>query len=71
MGNQVCPICEEGLLAVREGFNQTEYKGTEGSVLYFYEKCEACGSEQVDALLSAKNKNLMIAFRKEIDGLLV
>ena len=70
MENKVCPICEEGVLTIREGRNETEYKGVNGSVRFFYEECNVCGSEQADAALSLKNKRLMIAFRKQADGLL-
>lgn len=70
MESKVCPICEEGVLTIREGCNETEYKGVKGSVRFFYEECDACGSEQADASLSLKNKRLMIAFRKRADGLL-
>jgi HTH-type transcriptional regulator/antitoxin MqsA len=71
MENKVCPICEEGVLIIREGRNETEYKGVKGSVRFLYEECNVCGSEQADAALSLKNKRLMIAFRKQVDGLLM
>jgi HTH-type transcriptional regulator/antitoxin MqsA len=70
MESKVCPICEEGVLTTREGCNETDYKGVKGSVRFFYEECDVCGSGQVDASLSLKNKRLMIAFRKQVDGLL-
>lgn len=70
MESKVCPICEEGVLTIKEGCNETEYKGVKDSVSFFYEECDACGSEQVNAALSLKNKRLMIAFRKQVDGLL-
>lgn len=70
MENKVCPICEEGVLTIREGCNENEYKGVNGSVRFFYEECNVCGSEQADASLSLKNKRFMIAFRKQVDGLL-
>jgi HTH-type transcriptional regulator/antitoxin MqsA len=70
MESKVCPVCEEGVLMIREGYNETEHKGVKDSVLFFYEECDACGSEQADASLSLKNKRLMIAFRKQVDGLL-
>lgn len=70
MERKVCPICEEGVLAIREGCNETEYKGVKGSVRFFYEECDVCGSEQADASLSLKNKRLMMVFRKQADGLL-
>lgn len=70
MESKVCPVCDEGVLTIREDYNETEYKGVKGSVRYLYEECDACGSEQAGASLSLKNKRLMMAFRKEVDGLL-
>lgn len=70
MERKVCPICEEGALTIREGCNETEYKGVKGSVRFFYEECDVCGSEQAGASLCLKNKRLMMAFRKQVDGLL-
>lgn len=70
MENKVCPICEDGVLTLKEGVNETVHKGVKGSVCFFYEECNACGSEQADAHLSLKNKRLMIAFRKQAEGLL-
>lgn len=70
MENKVCPICEDGVLTLKEGVNETVHKGVKGAVSFFYEECDACGSEQADAHLSLKNKRLMIAFRKQAEGLL-
>jgi len=63
-----CPICGEGALTLKQGINETEYKGIRGSVSFFYEECDACGSEQADASLTLHNKRLMLAFRKQVDG---
>lgn len=70
MENKVCPVCEDGVLTLKEGVNETVHKGVKGAVRFFYEECETCGSEQADAHLSLKNKRLMIAFRKRAEGLL-
>ncbi len=70
MENKVCPICEDGVLTLKEGVNETVHKGVKGAVRFFYEECDACGSEQADAHLSLKNKRLMLAFRKQAEGLL-
>lgn len=70
MDRKICPICGEGTLTLKQGTNETEYKGVRGSVSFFYEECDACGSEQADASLTLRNKRLMLAFRKQVDGLL-
>lgn len=70
MDRKICPICGEGTLTLKQGTNEAEYKGVRGSVSFFYEECDACGSEQADASLTLRNKRLMLAFRKQVDGLL-
>lgn len=70
MDKKVCPICEEGVLTVREDVNESEYKGVKAAVPFVYQECDACGSQQADASLSLKNKRLMMAFRKKVDGVL-
>lgn len=70
MESKVCPVCEEGVLTIMEGCNKAEYRGVKESVSFYYAECDACGSEQADAALSLKNKRLMIAFHKRVDGLL-
>ncbi|PPK75627.1 HTH-type transcriptional regulator/antitoxin MqsA [Methylobacter tundripaludum] len=67
---ETCPICGEGHLQLRVDQNETEYKGHNGLISLFYSECDACGSEQADAIQTRNNKRAMLAFKKEVDGLL-
>ena len=72
MSNQenTCPICGEGQLHERVEQEMTEYKGHAGHTPLYFSICDGCGSEQTNASQSRANKRAMIAFKKEIDGLL-
>ncbi|MBL4761314.1 MAG: type II toxin-antitoxin system MqsA family antitoxin [Gammaproteobacteria bacterium] len=65
-----CPICEEGVLAAHNGFEEQEYRGQTGNIPFVYSECFACGSEQASTAQARANKRAMLAFKKEVDGLL-
>lgn len=66
----ICPICGEGHLQARTGKNTVEYKGQSTELDMFYTECDACGSEQANATQLRANKRAMVAFKKQVDGLL-
>jgi HTH-type transcriptional regulator/antitoxin MqsA len=66
----ICPICEEGNLTHIVEQDMAEYKAIEALVALHYSECDACGSEQANALDVRNNKRAMQAFRKTVDGLL-
>jgi len=65
-----CPICEEGPLVSVTAENEVTYKGHSRMLPLLISVCEACGSEQTTAQQARDNKRAMLAFRKEVDGLL-
>lgn len=65
-----CPVCGEGYLRERVVQETTEYKGRTGETPLHFSECDACGSEQANAAQTRANKRAMIAFRKQVDGLL-
>lgn len=67
---QLCPLCEEGQLHERMDFSEVEYKGQHASLPLYFAECDACGSEQGSAEHIRRNKRAMIAFKKQVDGLL-
>ncbi len=69
--NELCPICGEGRLHPKNGKNPVEYKGETTDLDLHLSLCDACGSEQANAAQTRANKRLMIAFKKQVDGLLV
>ncbi|MGU9958233.1 MAG: type II toxin-antitoxin system MqsA family antitoxin [Arenicellales bacterium WSBS_2016_MAG_OTU3] len=65
-----CPICEEGVLTHHNDVEEQEYRGQTRSIAFVYSECSACGSEQANAAQARANKRAMLAFKKEVDGLL-
>jgi len=66
----ICPICGEGQLLPQVGKNAVEYKEHRAELDLHYSVCDTCGSEQTDATQLRVNKRAMIAFKKQVDGLL-
>ncbi|MGI9280181.1 MAG: type II toxin-antitoxin system MqsA family antitoxin [Endozoicomonas sp.] len=67
---KTCPICEEGQIHETSREREIEYKGEKTMMPLYYSVCDACGSEQGDAEQSRKNKQVMLSFKKQIDGFL-
>ena len=65
-----CPICEEGNLSERVSKNRVNYKGETTELDSHFSVCDSCGSEQANAQQVRMNKRYMIAFKKQVDGLL-
>lgn len=65
-----CPICEDGHLSDKIEPNPVEYGGRSAVLALRYSVCDACGSELAGAEQVRANKRTMIAFRKQVDGLL-
>jgi HTH-type transcriptional regulator/antitoxin MqsA len=65
-----CPLCEGGTLCEHKGFEEQEYRGQTGNIAFVYSECAVCGSEQANAAQARANKRAMLAFKKEVDGLL-
>jgi len=66
----LCPICEAGSLVPQATENEVTYKEQTRSLPLLMSVCQACGSEQTTAQQARDNKRAMLAFRKEVDGLL-
>lgn len=69
--NHLCPICEEGKLELKVGKNRVEYKGQTTDLDLHFSICDTCGSEQADPNQTRYNKRLMMAFKKQVEGLLL
>lgn len=68
--DEICPICGEGHLEHRVEKNTVEYNGQTALLDSQYSVCDYCGSEQANLVQARKNKRAMIAFKKQVDGLL-
>ena len=65
-----CPVCEEGNLSEQVEKNQVHYKGVEAELDLHFSVCDSCGSDQADVRQTRLNKRYMVAFKKQVDGLL-
>lgn len=70
MKTQTCPICAMGQLTNHSEWVDVEYLGQQGQIESRYAVCDCCGSEQADAANARFNKRAMIAFKKQVQGLL-
>lgn len=65
-----CPICGAGHVTDHVEQVEAEYKGYKGQVPSHYQLCDACGSDFAGAAEMRANKRAVMAFRKQVDGLL-
>ena len=71
MTNQsMCPVCEQGSLQFLVEKREVCYGGQKGMIDSLFSVCDSCGSELADADQVRQNKRAMIAFKKQVDGLL-
>lgn len=66
----LCPICAEGHLNPQVEKNLVEYNGVSKELDLHLSICDGCGSETALSAQTRQNKRLMVAFKKEVDGLL-
>lgn len=66
----LCPICGEGQLNGRVEYEESEYKGKLQNTPLYFSECDSCGSETATSEQTRRNKRVMIAFKKQVDGLL-
>jgi HTH-type transcriptional regulator/antitoxin MqsA len=67
---EICPICGAGHVTGHVDELETEYKGEKALVSSHYLLCDACGSDFAGADEMRANKRAVLAFRKQVDGLL-
>lgn len=64
-----CLICGTGYLTEKITHELITYKGQEFNAPIHYSTCNICG-DQANAAQTRKNKRTVIAFKKQVDGLL-
>jgi HTH-type transcriptional regulator/antitoxin MqsA len=67
---ELCPICGEGHVTAQTENVEHEYKGTKGMVPIHFLLCDHCSSDFAGAAEAKLNKRALMAWRKQIDGLL-
>lgn len=66
----LCAICGEGHITEQVRAVETEYKGTKALLPMHYQLCDTCTSDYAGMAESKLNKRIVMAFRKQVDGLL-
>jgi HTH-type transcriptional regulator/antitoxin MqsA len=67
---EICPICAEGHISAQVQEIESDYKGNKAMLPLHYKLCDVCTSDFAGAAEGKRNKRLVIAFRKRVDGLL-
>ena len=66
----MCDLCGEGILEQKRGVNTVTYKSVTRDLTTHYCECDTCGVEIALPQHTRDNKRRMVAFKKEVDGLL-
>jgi HTH-type transcriptional regulator/antitoxin MqsA len=67
---ELCPLCGEGHVSAQMDVIETEYKGHVIQLPQHFKLCDHCGSDFAGAAEAKLNKRTLMAWRKQIDGLL-
>ncbi len=67
---ELCPVCGEGHVSTHSEMVESEYKGQKAMRSLVFKQCDACGSDFAGAAESKLNRRSLMAWRKQIDGLL-
>jgi HTH-type transcriptional regulator/antitoxin MqsA len=67
---ELCPLCGEGHVSVHSEMVENEYKAQKAMLPLMFKLCDACGSDFACAAESKLNKRALMAWRKQVDGLL-
>ena len=67
---ELCPICGEGHVTASVQMVEYEYKGHRAGLPSHYQQCDTCTSDFAGMAESKLNKRIVMAFRKQVDGLL-
>jgi len=68
--NDRCPLCEKGQVSAQVEPVATHYKGHTTELPQQFLRCDHCGSDFAGAAQAKRNKRTLMAWRKQIDGLL-
>lgn len=67
---ELCPICGEGHVTASVQMVEYEYKGDKADLPSHYKQCDTCTSDFAGMAESKLNKRIVMAYRKQVDGLL-
>lgn len=67
---ELCPLCGEGHVSTHSEMVENEYKAHKAMLPLVFKQCDACGSDFAGAAEGKINKRALMAWRKQVDGLL-
>ena len=67
---ETCPICGEGHVTAQVQMVESEYKGQKAQLPLHFKLCDVCTSDFAGAAESKLNRRALMAWRKQVDGLL-
>lgn len=67
---ETCPICGEGHVTAQVQMVESEYKGQKAQLPLHFKVCDTCTSDFAGATESKLNRRALMAWRKQVDGLL-
>ncbi len=67
---ELCPLCGEGHVTAQVEQVENEYKGRKTLLPDHFKLCDHCGSDFAGAHEAKLNKRALMAWRKQVDGLL-
>jgi HTH-type transcriptional regulator / antitoxin MqsA len=67
---EICPICGEGHVTPQVELTEKEYKGVKAQLPLHFMLCDTCTSDYAGSAESKLNRRALLAWRKQIDGLL-
>jgi HTH-type transcriptional regulator/antitoxin MqsA len=67
---ETCPICGEGHVTAQVQMVESEYKGQKAQLPLHFKLCDVCTSDFAGATESKLNRRALMAWRKQVDGLL-
>lgn len=70
MEKQTCLLCGEGAITPMVDQNSVEFHGIKGEVDNHYVLCDTCGADYAGPEQLRQNKRTMVAFKKNVMGLL-
>jgi HTH-type transcriptional regulator/antitoxin MqsA len=66
----LCPLCGEGHVSAQVDQVENEYKGQKALLPQHFQVCDHCGSDFAGAVETKLNRRTLLAWRKQVDGLL-
>jgi HTH-type transcriptional regulator / antitoxin MqsA len=67
---ELCPLCGEGHVTAQVEQIENGYKGQKTFLPQYFKQCDHCGSDFAGAAEAKLNKRALMAWRKQVDGLL-